>query len=146
MEVYPLEYHPEKQKVVEQLADRGRKFRSLIGAHFRRYEGHGFYIAKKEVKKFPVSGRVMVNAASFREKNPNYFFPRVDDKPSKGRRWLYSTEDDSGDDSSEIGREVKTQKIPCSTEDLLICSETIYAFCFQRKRWGRYFAISFCSL
>src|ERR1700742_3273926 len=82
----------------------------------------------------------MVNAASFREKNPNYFFPRLGDKSSEGYKWLWGidSEDASGDDSSETGREVQRQKIPCSTEDLLVYSETVYAFCFQRKRWGRY--------
>ena len=138
--VYPFEYHPEKQKAVEQLTERGRKFLFLIGAHFRKYEGQAFYTDKKEVKKFPVSGRVMVDAASFREKNPNYFFPCLDDKSSEGGRWLWSnaSEAASEEDSSESGREVKKQKIPCSTEDLLVCSETVYAFCFQRKRWGQY--------
>ncbi|KIW36895.1 uncharacterized protein PV06_11009 [Exophiala oligosperma] len=135
---YPLEYHPQKQDVVEQLTERGRKFCSLIGTHFRQYEGQAFYMDKKEVKKFSVSGRVMVDAVSFRKKNPNYSFPRLDVKSSKGRQWLWDSdsEDDSADDSSETSREVKDQKIPCSVEDLLVCSETVYAFSFQRKRWG----------
>ncbi|KAK5263386.1 hypothetical protein LTR96_011203 [Exophiala xenobiotica] len=123
---YPLEYHPEKQDVVEQLTKRGRKFCSLIGTHLRQYEGQAFYIDKKEVKKFFVSGRVMVDAVSFREKNPNYFFPRLDNESSKGRQWLCDSdsEDDSGDYSSETSREIKGQKIPCSAEELLVCSET----------------------
>jgi hypothetical protein len=37
------------------------------------------YIEKKEVKKFPVNGRVIVDAVLFREKNLNYFFLRVDE-------------------------------------------------------------------
>jgi hypothetical protein len=44
------------------------------------YEGLGFFREKKGIKKFPVSGRVMVDAVSFRERNLNYFFPQVDEK------------------------------------------------------------------
>jgi hypothetical protein len=69
--VYPLEYHAAKERIVEQLTERGRKFISLIGTHFRKYEGQAYYVEKKGVKKFAVSGRVMVDAVSFREKNPN---------------------------------------------------------------------------
>ena len=45
--VYPLEYHAEKQKVVEELTKRGRKFMSLNGTHYRKYEGQAFYRKKK---------------------------------------------------------------------------------------------------
>lgn len=136
--VFPLEYHPEKQKVVEQLTERGRKFLSLIGVHYRKYMGQGFYINKKEVRKFSVSGRVMVDAASFRERNPNYFFPHLDDKSSEGGIGLSIFDSGSEDDGSENGREVTKRKITCSADDLLVCSETVYAFCFQTKRWGQY--------
>ncbi|KAK5400932.1 hypothetical protein LTR06_011101 [Exophiala xenobiotica] len=124
---YPLKYHPEKQDVVEQLTERGRKFCSLTGTHLRQYEGQAFYIDKKEVKKFFVSGRVMVDAVSFREKNPNYFFPRLDNESSKGRQWLRDSdfEDDSGDDSSETSRELCVDDIKeigwdCSAFDTLV--------------------------
>ncbi|KAL6241869.1 hypothetical protein RBB50_011114 [Rhinocladiella similis] len=134
--VYPLEYHPEKQEVVKQLTARGKKFLSLIDVHFRKYEGHGFYINKNEVTKFPVGGRVIVDAATFRERNPNYFFPRLDDKSTEGGSiWDLSLHATSENESSPSG-EVTKEKIPCSSDDLLICSETVYAFCLQTKRWG----------
>ena len=56
---------------------------SLIGTHHRKYKGQAFYREKRDVRKFYLSGRVMVDAASFRDENPNYFFPRVDEKLSK---------------------------------------------------------------
>jgi hypothetical protein len=60
---------------VFQLIKRGRKFISLIRTYYRKYKAQAFYREKKEVKKFPVSGRVMVDAVLFRERNLNYFFP-----------------------------------------------------------------------
>jgi hypothetical protein len=126
--VYPLEYHAEKQKVVEELTKRGQKFMSLHGIHYRMYKGQAFYKKKKEVEKFAVSGRVMIDAASFREKNPNYFFPSIDEKPFEDDL------NDSEDKSSENDRTVIKQKAFCPPEEFLLCSETTYGFCFITKQ------------
>jgi hypothetical protein len=126
--VYPLEHHAEKQRIIEQLTKRGRKFISLIGTHYRKYKAQAFYREKKEVKKFPVSGRVMVDAVSFRERNPNYFFPQVDERSLQDDLLL---EDDFKND-----REVTKQRTSYTAEDMLLCSATVYGFCFRTKRWG----------
>jgi hypothetical protein len=65
----------------------------------------------------------MVDAVSFRERNPNYFFPQVDERSSLDD--LFS-EDDSKND-----REVTKQRASYTPEDLLLCSATVYGFCFQ---------------
>jgi hypothetical protein len=133
--VYPLEYHAEKQKVVEELTKRGQKFMSLNGTHYRMYQGQAFYRKKKEVKKFAVSGRVMIDAASFREKNPNYFFPSIDEKPFED-----DLDDDSHSEDRSSGNDgvVTKRKASCPPEELLLCSETVYGFCFITKLWGQY--------
>ena len=99
----------------------------------------------------------MIDAASFREKNPNYFFPSIDEKPLEDddhldlRRWsskgLQSREDcedseDSEDISSGNDRVVTKGKAFCPPEELILCSETVYRFCFLTKRWGQYFLLS----
>ena len=125
--VYPLEHHLEKQRITDQLTKRGRKFISLTGTHYRQYKAQAFYREKKDVKKFPVSGRVMVDAVSFRERNPNYFFPQVDER---------SFHDDLLEDGLKNDREVTKQRTSCTAEDMLLCSATVYGFCFRTKRWG----------
>ncbi len=128
--VYPLEYHADKESVTKQLTKRGRKFISLNGTFYRMYEGLAFFKEKKETKKFTVSGRVMVDAVSFRERNPNYFFPQVDER---------SPEDDLfSEDDSRNDREVTKKRASYTPEDLLLCSPTVYGFCFHTKRWGQY--------
>ena len=79
--VYPLEHHATKDKIVRELIERGRKFIGLSGTHCRAYKGMAFYRVKGEVKKFPVDGRVMVDAVLFREMNPDYSFPAVMERP-----------------------------------------------------------------
>ena len=82
-----------------------------------------------------MSGRIMVDSASFSERNPNYFFLHLDDKSTDDGRWHWGdASDDSANDAFEPSREVARHKTPCSTQDLLVCSEIVYAFCFQRKR------------
>jgi hypothetical protein len=137
--VYPLEYHAEKQKVVEELTKRGQKSMSLNGEHYRKYEGQAFYKEKKEVKKFAVRGRVMIDAALFREKNPNYFFPSIDEKPFEDDPGFSQDDDSNSEDRSSRNDGVVTKrKAFCSPEELLLCSETVYGFCFITKLWGQY--------
>lgn len=132
--VYPLEYHAEKESVTKQLTERGRKFISLNRTFYRKYEGMAFFInEKKETKKFTVSGRVMVDAVSFRERYPNYFFPKVDERSPEDDLF---PEDDSPEDDSRNDREVTKKRTSYTPEDLLLCSPTVYGFCFHTKRWG----------
>jgi hypothetical protein len=125
------------------LTERGRKFISLIETHYRNYKGLAFYKDKKnEVKKFHVSGRVMVDAISFREKNPNYFGQPVNARSSQDGSidiGLYRDADsDSDDSSSGNNQEVTKRKTTYNGEDLLLCNPTVFGFCLSTKQWGQY--------
>jgi hypothetical protein len=111
---------------------------SLIGTHHRKYKGQAFYREKRDVRKFYLSGRVMVDAASFRDENPNYFFPRVDEKLSKDDSGFLLDDDDSipEDSSPRNDREVTKRKMSCPAEQLLLCSESVYGFCLVTNQWG----------
>jgi hypothetical protein len=138
--VYPLEYHAAQQEIVEELTERGRKFISLIGTHCRVYKGMGFYMKEnKEVKKFPVNGRVMIDAVSFRERNPNYFNPRVEQKSSQnGSIPLFSSLgwEVNYEENSESEGKITKREISYSTEDLLLCKPTVFGFSLTAKHWG----------
>jgi hypothetical protein len=85
------------------------------------------------VKKFAVSGRVIINTALFREKNLNYFFLSIDEKPFED-----DLDDDSYSEDRSSGNDgvVTKRKASCPSEELLLCSETVYGFCFITKLWG----------
>jgi hypothetical protein len=134
--VYPLEYHTERKGIVEDLTKRGSKFMSLIGTHHRKYKGQAFYREKRDVRKFLLNGRVMVDAISFRDENLNYFFPRVDEKLSKDV--LLDDDSISEDSSPRNDREVTKPRISCPVEQLLLCSESVYGFCLVTNQWGQY--------
>jgi hypothetical protein len=44
LDVFPLHYHPNQNKVKANLIKCGQKFVSLIGVHYRQYRGNVFYI------------------------------------------------------------------------------------------------------
>jgi hypothetical protein len=56
---------------------------SFNETYYRQCEGQVFYKKKKEIKKFAMRNRIIINATLFREKNLNYFFLNIDEKPLK---------------------------------------------------------------
>jgi hypothetical protein len=104
---------------------------SFIKIYYRKYKEQAFYKEKKDVRKFFLNGRVMINAASFRNENLTYFFPRVNEKLSKNDSGFLLDDNDSisEDSSPRNDREVTKFKMFCPVEQLLFYSESVYGFC-----------------
>ncbi|KAL5313337.1 hypothetical protein ACEPPN_019070 [Leptodophora sp. 'Broadleaf-Isolate-01'] len=62
LEIFPLKYHRNERQ----------KFLSLMDVHLCENKGKGFYIEKDRVVEIPIESRAVVDAAYFREENPNY--------------------------------------------------------------------------
>jgi hypothetical protein len=90
-----------------------------------------FINKKKETKKFIINGRVIVNAISFRERNSNYFFLKVDERSPEDNLFL---EDNSLKNNFRNDREVTKKKTFYISKDLLLYSLTVYRFNFYIKR------------
>jgi hypothetical protein len=58
---YPLGYHPDKA-IKERLVSSGRKFVSLMGCHHREYHGNMFILSQRQLVKYRVDSRVMIDA------------------------------------------------------------------------------------
>ncbi|KAM0561289.1 hypothetical protein ACHAPJ_003168 [Fusarium lateritium] len=71
---YPLQYHQNEDKLRSALIERGKKFVSLSGVHYKSYQGIAFMKRKKgAVTKFNIQpSRVMIDPTIFRRMNPNY--------------------------------------------------------------------------
>ncbi|KAH8168543.1 ATPase family associated with various cellular activities (AAA) domain-containing protein [Sarocladium implicatum] len=75
---YPLKYHPDEKKLRGRLIERGKKFVSLSGVHYKGYSGMAYQKSKKCVVKFNIQqSRIMVDPAIFRRINPNYYISPV---------------------------------------------------------------------
>ncbi|KAF4966575.1 hypothetical protein FSARC_5817 [Fusarium sarcochroum] len=110
---YPLQYHQNEEKLRSDLIERGKKFVSLSGVHYKSYQGIAFMKRKKGVvMKFNIQpSRVMIDPTIFRRINPNYSVSVVKPKDHD----ILSDDSDSDSDSdncsacsdSEDGEKVK---------------------------------------
>ena len=61
-----------------QLIKYNRQYISLIGIHYRQYEGMAFYFNNKgEIVRRYIQGKIIVNTICFQKNKPNYPYPRV---------------------------------------------------------------------
>jgi len=129
---YPLQYHAEKETVRRELIRCGRDFVSLMGIHYRDYEGKAFFINDKGIiVGRHVRGRIMVDAIGFQESRPDYPCPRVH-KVMKRHAW---------GPPPDIAAQIKLEDVrPDQLEDhdFLICSPTVFGFSLGSK--------AFCTL
>lgn len=94
---------------------------------------------RSKLNRFPVNSRIMIDAALFRDVNPNYVGPRIDvlvrQNPS-GSGWIImGSEDISAQDR------IKSNNIEPGTiveDELLLCSSTMSGWSLSDKRWGGY--------
>lgn len=113
------------------LVERGRRFVSLWGVHHLQYYGNAFLMEKGEVVEVPLKGRIMVDAAFCREKNPNYVRPRISglaEEKSLDHGW-FTLVPENGVKSN--GREPSNMK----EDDLLLCSPTVRGWSLGNKLW-----------
>lgn len=95
---YPLKYHKSEAKLRLDLIERGKKFVTLAGVHYKSHQGMAYYKKKRAIVKVNVNGRVMVDAAIHRRINPNYPISIVRPKEHD----LLSDEEDS-DEEEDCG-------------------------------------------
>jgi hypothetical protein len=69
---FPLKYHKNEAKVRAELIERGKKFVSLQGVHYKSHEGLAFYKKRRQIIKVNINGRVMIDPAIHRRMLPNY--------------------------------------------------------------------------
>jgi len=76
LNAFPLRYYPDERGIKAGLIKCGRKFVSMLGAHYRYYRGTAFYIEDGEPVKVSIDSRVILNTTFFRKINPNYTRPQ----------------------------------------------------------------------
>lgn len=134
---FPLAYHPRRSEMRTGLVKRGRRFVSLLGVHHLQYHGNAFFMEKGEVVEVPVKSRIMVDAAFFRENNPNYVRPRISgltEKKSLDNGWFSFVFDDEVKSNGRAPSEMKE-------DDLLLCSPTVRGWSFGNKLWREFFSL-----
>ncbi|KAH8681750.1 P-loop containing nucleoside triphosphate hydrolase protein [Xylariales sp. PMI_506] len=93
---YPLKFHKNEAGIRKDLIERGKKFVSLAGTHYKSHQGIAYYRKKKTVIKVNINGRVMVDCSTHRRNNPNY---PVSSNIVRPKDHDILSDDDSDDDS-----------------------------------------------
>ncbi|KAF3065892.1 putative aaa family atpase protein [Daldinia childiae] len=96
---YPLKYHKNEVQLRKDLIERGKKFVSLGGVHYKGHQGMAYHKKKKSVIKVNINGRIMVDPAIHRRINPNYPVSLVRPKDHD----VLSDDDDSDDEAEDCG-------------------------------------------
>lgn len=98
-----MRYRKDEDKLRAELIERGKKFTTLSGVHYKSHHGMAYYKKKKSVIKVNVNGRVMVDPSIHRRINPNYPISLVRPKEHDDL-----TDDEDSDDEDGCG---------CDSED-----------------------------
>ena len=141
LEVFPLKFHPSEERVRAHLITSGRKFLSMMGVRLYEYKGKAFYIEKGQVVEMFVKSRVVVDAAYFREENPNYARPSIEGS-NKGSNWIYIDLDEVDQELSSSTKANGIDPSEVKGDDLVICSPTIPGFSLDNNRWGECWVLS----
>ncbi|KAH7416737.1 P-loop containing nucleoside triphosphate hydrolase protein [Cadophora sp. MPI-SDFR-AT-0126] len=133
LNAFPLEYHPEKDRIIEALVARGKSFISLMGIHHRWYSGtaSALSLTRKtsviegeedmfSLQSITIRGRIIIDIEGFGHKFPTH-------KPefSYGKNVI----------STKSGEHLALRE-----KDLIICCHRVPGFSLVNKRWC-YFSI-----
>jgi hypothetical protein len=143
LEVFPLQYHQNEDKIKAELVKCGWKFVSIKGVHNVQYEGPAFRMKNGVPLTMHVSSRIMVDTTMFQKMNPSYTRPSIN---VLSKRWgsgpasinLWEMMEDLSDsepnqlkiDAKDLGK--------VDEDDLLLCSPTVLGFSFGDKLWCKY--------
>ncbi|KAH8600167.1 ATPase [Bisporella sp. PMI_857] len=149
LSTFPLRFHKSKNSITTELIERGRKFESLCGYHYKAYSGFGI-AWNHEGREVPihVSGRIIIDTDAFNRFSP-YSARRVRTFSLKDIAMLsdykYKHDLTSPNDDME---EVVKKSPPNSNEATwlkltpyhqMLCTGRVRGYSLKRKRWLDFF-------
>ncbi|KAH8586089.1 P-loop containing nucleoside triphosphate hydrolase protein, partial [Bisporella sp. PMI_857] len=135
LNIFPLSYHPGEKSVRAHFTECGQKFLSIMNIHLGEYKGRAFYIEKERVVEIFIKSRVVVDAAYFREKNPNYTRPSIKES-DEDSGWIIINFDEASNKSSSSAKANGIDPSEVKGDDLLICSPTVPGFSLSNRKWA----------
>ncbi|KAH6675957.1 hypothetical protein B0J14DRAFT_478246, partial [Halenospora varia] len=136
LDVFPLKCHQNEKKIKEDLIVCGRKFYALTGVSHRHYNGMAFQMKKGMPVMISIDSRIIIDAAFFRQINPNYTRPSITSAAnyrSDNSGWVIIGDlSDSPADKDKI-KSVDHDEL--KEDDFLLCSPTVLGFSLEDKLW-----------
>ncbi|KAJ1329714.1 NTP/NDP exchange transporter [Microdochium nivale] len=150
LDCYPLEYHVEKDAIMAKLTERGRKFESLAGYNYRRYDGQAIEQTSWGPSKLAVNCRIVVDSHAHAKANPDQQLTLKSLAKVEAQSGVHSS--DSNDnyynnsyDDYNSGRQedifLSGDKKPMALTDeqLLLCTPVVKGYALKTKKWLEFF-------
>ncbi|KAL6713217.1 hypothetical protein ACLMJK_009338 [Lecanora helva] len=151
LSAYPLEYHPNLNRVKEDLITRGKLFEELSGYHYKNYQGIAIGQGPWGPIKYNVDSRIIIDTYAWNRFNPNRQVSLSALTKPKGKEILhddddyededeYETDYDDYDDEDYVsdgdcaGAE-KAVLTSLTREQLLLCSASLKGYSLRNKKW-----------
>ncbi|KAK5724159.1 hypothetical protein LTR17_013540 [Elasticomyces elasticus] len=159
----PLDFHGDKDALIDRLVERGGKVETLAGSHYRGYSGVGWRMGSMNVKeKYNVKGRVVIDTYGWNRFNPNTAIYvtalHVKDTPAAAgtgggalATGEYGGEDeyDEGYDEDDGGMPVDgffadeededNKRVTLTDEQKMICTPLVRGYALKEKMWLNFF-------
>lgn len=145
---YPIQFHEQPELIKALLKNRGRKFESLCGYHYKAYEGVAFYHPAMDPAKTSsetVSTRIVVDGASWEKANQDHrIYPRaLNDSENRGYRSRRgSVSSDSEDYFSESGDNDDDPRMalaPLDAEMVLMTFPILRGYALRNRQWMEFY-------
>lgn len=129
-----MKYHKNEERLRKELIERGKKFTTLGGVHYKSHHGMAYFKKKKSIVKVNVNGRVMVDPAIHRRINPNYPIsivrPKEHDIVTDDEN---SSEEDDGNCNSDDYRAVQMMDMEDGEEKVNYVTKALKDFKAQNR-------------
>jgi hypothetical protein len=152
LSAYPIKHHLDEAALCRSLVDRGSAIESLVGTHYRAYDGIGHkQNAFGNMERYSVKGRIIVDTVGWNRYNPNHaIYTTALRNKGKGRATgnsralcLPTSEESLGGAcgggiplDGHFGEEGDSKTLPPLTdEQKLLCTHLVRGFALKEKMW-----------
>ncbi|KAF4453067.1 hypothetical protein F53441_4298 [Fusarium austroafricanum] len=152
---YPLQYHPNPEAARSLLLERGRKFESLAGYHYKAYSGIAiWHVNAQKTRKETVNSRIVIDGENWEKQNPDHTIwldyltengPVAKDDDSDFGDDNNNNDDDESygsDNDSYVHRKPdvdNSQRPPLTDDQLIMTSPIVRGYSLKNKRWMEFF-------
>ena len=152
---HPLEYHPQAELVTQNLVERGRKFESLAGYHYKAYSGNAVYYfgPERKTRRDLVQSRIVVDGKNWQRCNPEghirlrrlheSIMPKLNRRDSCASMGSVAS-NDSYDSSLNLARrstrvDDEPETTPLTEDQLLMATPMVRGYALKNKKWMEFF-------
>ncbi|KEF54513.1 uncharacterized protein A1O9_09680 [Exophiala aquamarina CBS 119918] len=157
LSAYPLDFHPQKEALIQRLVLRGKLFERYAGYHYMAYRGVCLGYGRCGMIRHNVETRIIIDCDAHNRFMPNYavYFTSLGRATDSTLLRLGAESHDSDDEDEEVSDSEdyfddaedvvsegamsndarKPKHRPLTTEELLLCVPYVRGYAIKTKKW-----------